>query len=94
MNYLEFTVGDLLYKGDVSDIWQGVHVETNTEVHFVIVNKKLYGHLIDQERMARLVPIVGEVNHINVLKYHKIVESDAQIGVVMEHPQVCGAGCV
>lgn len=87
----DFKVIELLYKGDVSDIWQGVHLATNTEVHVVTVNKKLNGNIFDQKRMSELEPTIVQLNHPNLLRYHKIVQNDNTIGIIMDHPK---GGCL
>lgn len=89
MNYSpEFSIGDLLYTLDLVNIWQGVHIESGCKVHVVIAERKLHENFIDNERIRALCPIIKELNHINILKYRKVVCNETTIGVVMEHPNV------
>jgi serine/threonine protein kinase len=87
----DFKVVELLYKGDVSDIWQGVHLASNTEVHVVTVNKKVNQNIFDHKRMQELESLVSQLNHPHLLRYHKIVQNENTIGIIMEHPK---GGCL
>lgn len=85
----DFRVVDLVSKGDVADIWQGIHTASKTQVYVVTVNKKSEEQTFDQARLQQLEPIAPSVNHAHILKYYKIVKSESTIAIIMEHPRVC-----
>lgn len=85
----EFEIGEVLYKGEVAETWTGIHTSSKTEVFVIITNKKKLGHLVDHERIAKLAPIVKDVDSPFILKYHRMVQNENQLGIIMEHPRVC-----
>ncbi len=90
----DFKMGNLLHKGDVTDIWEGTRRDliNNTEdfVHIVTYDKRTLGNAINQERLASLLPKVGDVQHPHILRYLKIVQNEERMGIIMEHPKVGG----
>lgn len=81
----KFKVTQSVLKGDIADVWEGIHLSSQTPVHIVTFEKK--GHTpIDSERFAELTKKLPEINHPNLLKYHRIVQSEKSIGIIMEHP--------
>jgi len=83
----EFRVGEILIKGEVADIWGGVHSSTATPVHVVIVNKRKIGQQVDELRIEKYAPKVREITNPHVLKYHRMVQNEIQMGIIMEHPK-------
>lgn len=84
----DFKVLELFQKGDVAELWQGVHTASNTQVHVLSVNKKGNLHVYDHDRLVGLEGIVQQANHPNILKYHKIVQNETGVVIIMEHPKV------
>lgn len=54
----EFKVNNLIQRGDLADIWEGVHIPSKTPIIIVIVEKG--GHIIDHERMSNLTNLMIE----------------------------------
>ncbi|PRP89177.1 serine/threonine-protein kinase SIK1 [Planoprotostelium fungivorum] len=75
-----------LANGELYETWAGVHTRTGIQVLVLIIVKSKLGALLDEDRFHEYVSRVGGIKHNNILKYHKIVQNDVQIGITLEFP--------
>lgn len=56
---------------------------TSGPLHITLVNKQQSPYA-DYERIATLAPIVKEINHPHIVKYHQIVQNESQTIIIVE----------
>ena len=72
-------------KGTFSVVKLGLNKKTKEKVAIKILKKKKIIHKTDKIRLEREISILKKLNHINVIKIHKINEDQEKYYIVMEY---------
>ena len=85
-NFLsDYIILQTIGKGTFSVVKLGINKKTKEKVAIKILKKKKIIHKTDKIRLEREISILKKLNHINVIKIHKINEDQEKYYIVMEY---------
>ena len=81
----DYEIKETIGKGTFSVVKLGINKATNEKVAIKILKKKKMQRAKDKSRLEREISILKRLNHINVIKIHKIAEELENYFIVMEY---------
>jgi len=81
----DYEIKETIGKGTFSVVKLGINKITNEKVAIKILKKKKMQKSKDKSRLEREISILKRLNHINVIKIHKISEEPDNYYIVMEY---------
>ena len=80
-----YNIKETIGKGTFSIVKLGINKTTKEKVAIKILKKKKLLQNADKSRLEREITILKKLNHINVIKTHKINEDSEKYYIVMEY---------
>ena len=85
-NFLsDYIILQTIGKGTFSVVKLGLNKKTKEKVAIKILKKKKIIHKTDKIRLEREISILKKLNHINVIKIHKINDDQEKYYIVIEY---------
>ena len=81
----DYEIKETIGKGTFSTVKLGINKITNEKVAIKILKKKKITKNKDKSRLEKEISILKKLNHINVIKIHKISEEPDNFFIVMEY---------
>ena len=81
----DYDIKETIGKGTFSVVKLGINKKTDEKVAIKILKKKKILLKADKSRLEREISILKKLNHINVIKNHKINEDQDNYYIVMEY---------
>ena len=81
----DYEIKETIGKGTFSVVKLGINKATNEKVAIKILKKRKMQRAKDKSRLEREISILKRLNHINVIKIHKIAEELENYFIVMEY---------
>ena len=81
----DYEIKETIGKGTFSVVKLGINKLTKEKVAIKILKKNKILHKADKSRLEREISILKKLNHINVIKIHKINEDSEKYYIVMEY---------
>ena len=81
----DYDIKETIGKGTFSTVKLGINKITNEKVAIKILKKKKITKNKDKSRLEKEISILKKLNHINVIKIHKISEEPDNFFIVMEY---------
>ena len=81
----EYEIKDTIGKGNFGKVLLAINKKTREKVALKIIEKSKMNKYYSSVQIERELSVIGQMNHLNIIKIHKIVSDKKKYEIVMEY---------
>ena len=81
----EYEIKDTIGKGNFGKVLLAINKKTKEKVAIKIIEKSKMNKYYSSVQIERELSVIGQMNHLNIIKIHKIVSDKKKYEIVMEY---------
>ena len=84
-NNSEYEIKDTIGKGNFGKVLLAINKKTKEKVAIKIIEKSKMNKYYSSVQIERELSVIGQMNHLNIIKIHKIVSDKKKYEIIMEY---------
>ena len=81
----EYEIKDTIGKGNFGKVLLAINKKTKEKVAIKIIEKSKMNKYYSSVQIERELSVIGQMNHLNIIKIHKIVSDKKKYEIIMEY---------